>query len=217
MFTGIIEEIGTVRVVKPGQRSASLEINALKVLEGTKIGDSISVNGVCLTVTSINHTSFTSDVMPETMQYSTLGSMKSGSKINLERALCLGDRLGGHLVSGHIDGTGIILNFTEDDNAIRVKIGAGKALLRYIILKGSVAVEGVSLTVTKTTDEWFEVSVIPHTRNQTILCSQKPGEKVNIECDMTGKYIEQFAKLNSEAGVEKKDISKQFLEENGFL
>ena len=218
MFTGIIEEIGTLKAISHGQRSATLEISAFKVLEGTRIGDSIAVNGVCLTVTSIGKGSFIVDAMPETLGRSNLGSLQAGSKINLERALRLGDRLGGHLVSGHIDGEGIIFNFREDDNAIRIRIATDKSLLRYIIEKGSVAVDGISLTVTHVDDKSFEVSVIPYTRNETTLCGRRPGERVNLETDMIGKYVERFSGFSADPQIkESKDISIDFLKENGYF
>lgn len=218
MFTGIIEEIGILRAISHGQRSATLEISALKVLEGTRIGDSIAVNGVCLTVTLLGKTSFMVDTMPETLGRSNLGSLQTGSKINLERALQLGDRLGGHLVSGHIDGEGIIFSFREDDNAIRIRITANQLLLRYIIEKGSIAVDGISLTVTHVDDKSFEVSVIPHTQNETTLCAKRPGERVNLETDMIGKYVERFSGFSADPQVkEQKDISIDFLKENGYF
>jgi riboflavin synthase len=218
MFTGIIEEIGTLKAISRGQRSATLEISALKVLEGTRVGDSIAVNGVCLTVTSIGKGSFIVDAMPETLSRSNLGSLQAGSKINLERALQLGDRLGGHLVSGHIDGEGIIFSFREDDNAIRIHIATDQSLLRYIIEKGSIAVDGISLTVTHVDDKSFEVSVIPHTKNETTLCGKRSGERVNLETDMIGKYIERFSGFSADPQVkEQKDISIDFLKENGYF
>ncbi len=218
MFTGIIEEIGTLKAISQGQRSASLEISALKVLDRTRIGDSIAVNGVCLTVTSIGKGSFIVDAMPETLGRSNLGSLQAGSKINLERALQLSDRLGGHLVSGHIDGEGIIFSFREDDNAIRIRITANQSLLRYIIEKGSVAVDGISLTVTHVDDKSFEVSVIPHTKNETTLCGKRPGERVNLETDMIGKYVEHFSGFSADPQIKKaKDISIDFLRENGYF
>ncbi|MCK9618723.1 MAG: riboflavin synthase [Lentimicrobiaceae bacterium] len=218
MFTGIIEEIGTLKAISHGQRSATLEISALKVLEGSRVGDSIAVNGICLTVTSIGKGSFIVDAMPETLGRSNLGSLQTGSKINLERALRLGDRLGGHLVSGHIDGEGIIFSFREDDNAIRIRITANQSLLRYIIEKGSVAVDGISLTVTHVDDKSFEVSVIPHTKNETTLCGKRPGERVNLETDMIGKYIERFSGFSADPQIkESKDISIDFLKENGYF
>jgi riboflavin synthase len=174
MFTGIIEEIGTLKAIKHGNRSAAIEIGASKVLKSTRVGDSISVNGVCLTVTNMGPNSFTADAMPETLSRSNLGSLHAGSPLNLERALQLGDRLGGHIVSGHIDGEGTILKFKEDENAIWITIGAGPSLMRYIVEKGSIAIDGISLTVASVDDKSFKVSIIPHTRHETVFRIWKP-------------------------------------------
>ena len=218
MFTGIIEEIGVIKSIRSGARSAVLEIGALKVLSATQIGDSISVNGVCLTVTTMGATSFTADAMPETLKRSNLGELRSGSPVNLERALRLGDRFGGHIVSGHIDGTGSIVNIKEDENAIWISINAEASLLRYIIEKGSIAIDGISLTVVNVEENRFDVSVIPHTRKETILCSKVPGNKVNLECDIVAKYIERFSGFGKqEFNDSKKDISMEFLKENGYF
>lgn len=218
MFTGIIEEIGIIRSVKTGARSAALEIGASKVLPATRIGDSISVNGVCLTVTTIGTASFTTDAMPETLKRTNLGELHPGSPVNLERALRLGDRFGGHIVSGHIDGTGEILSVKEDENAILISINAGASLLRYIIDQGSIAVDGISLTVVNVEANRFYVSVIPFTRKETILCGKTPGSRVNLECDAVAKYIERFSGYGKQpAGESGKDISIDFLKENGYF
>jgi riboflavin synthase len=219
MFTGIIEEIGSLKSIRHGHKSAALEIKATKVLTDTRVGDSISVNGVCLTVTTLSPTSFTADVMPETLKRSNLGTLHSGNPLNLERALQLGDRLGGHIVSGHIDGEGTILDFKEDDNAIWITIEAEPAVLRYIIEKGSIAIDGISLTVVNVEQRSFKVSIIPHTRHETTLCSKAPGSKVNLECDIVAKYIERFSgygKLSSTDKTSSK-ISLSFLEDNGYF
>jgi riboflavin synthase len=212
MFTGIIEEIGTVQAVKRGARSAQLTVRASRVLEGIHAGDSISTNGVCLTVTTYDRTSFTMDVMPETLNRSNLGTLVPGSRVNLERALQLGGRLGGHLVSGHIDGTGRILNRRTDENAEWFTIAAEKEILRYIAGKGSVAIDGISLTVTHVDDRSFSVSIIPHTQQETTLTDKKSGETVNIECDMIAKYTE---KLMNKEGTEG-GITLDFLTDKGF-
>jgi len=219
MFTGIIEEIGTLKSVRHGQRSAILEIGANKVLESTKIGDSISVNGVCLTVTSLSTNSFTADAMPETLKRSNLGNLHSGNKINLERALRLGDRFGGHIVSGHIDGEGTILNFKEDENAIWITIEAEPSILRYIVEKGSIAIDGISLTVASVDKSSFKVSVIPHTRHETTLCAKTTGSKINLECDIVAKYIERFSGFGNQPAQETSSskISMSFLKENGYF
>ena len=218
MFTGIIEEIGTLKSARIGKSSAVIEIKAVKVLEGTRIGDSISINGVCLTVTTFDADSFTADVMPETLNRSNLGSLHSGNPLNLERAMRLGDRFGGHIVSGHIDGVGSILNFKEDNNAIWITIEAEPSILRYIVEKGSIAIDGISLTVAGVNDKTFKVSIIPHTRNETTLCSKANRSKVNLECDMVAKYIEKFSGLGNHTSTEKSSskISLSFLEDNGY-
>lgn len=211
MFTGIIEEIGKIKGISKGVRSVSLEIEAEVILEDTRIGDSISTNGVCLTVTDMGTRSFRADVMPETMRKSSLGGLKSGDPVNLERALTLSSRLGGHMVSGHIDGTGRIVAFEKDDTAIWITVSAAPELLRYIINKGSVALDGVSLTVAYIDRSVFKVSVIPHTQQATTLTGKRVGDVINIENDMVARYIEKLA------GREKGDgISLEFLQSNGF-
>jgi riboflavin synthase len=212
MFTGIIEETGSVKAIRKGMKSCTLTISAELILQGLAQGDSINTNGVCLTVTSFDAHSFSVDVMPETMQSTNLGTLKTGSGVNLERALQLSGRLGGHLVSGHIDGTGIISRIQSEDNAVWYTINAGKEILRYIIVKGSVAVDGISLTVVHAGPVSFDVSVIPHTREATTISGRKTGDVVNIECDQVGKYIERF--INAQ-GQEKR-IDKDFLDKYGF-
>ena len=192
MFTGIIEEIGTVKKISLGGNSGSLEIMAKKVLDGTSVGDSIAVNGVCLTVTSKTSSSFTADVMAETVRRSSLGQLSSGSHVNLERALAANGRFGGHIVSGHIDGTGIISRLKAEENAVWVHIKAGGELLRFIVEKGSIAIDGISLTVAGISETEFSVSVIPHTGQETTLLSRKAGDKVNLETDIIGKYVEKL-------------------------
>lgn len=215
MFTGLIEEIGTVKAIAKGTRSAQITINAHKVLEDVGLGDSISTNGVCLTVTDFDRSSFTVDVMPETMRRSNLKDLKNGSKVNLERALKLGDRLGGHIVSGHIDGVGFIRNTKEEDNATWVTIETADEILKYIIEKGSIAIDGTSLTVAYVDKDTFKVSIIPMTRDETTLLSKRIGEEVNLECDMVGKYIERLT-MFKEDDNQKKLIDINFLRDNGF-
>ena len=219
MFTGIIEEIGTLKSVRRGHSSAALEIGAAKVLTGTRIGDSISVNGVCLTVTTLGPNFFTADVMPETLSRSNLGSLRPGNPLNLERSLRLGDRFGGHIVSGHIDGEGTILNFKEDENAIWITIEAELSVLHYIVEKGSVAVDGISLTIASVDEKSFKVSLIPHTRHETTLCNKLTGNKVNLECDIVAKYIERFSGFGKQTSAETSSskISMSFLKENGYF
>ena len=212
MFTGIIEEIGTVRRIEHGAKGARLTIQAKTVLEDTRIGDSIATNGVCLTVVSMTGDSFSADVMAESLRRSSLGTLQGGSPVNLERAMAANGRFGGHIVSGHIDGTGTIASQKREDNAVWVKIKTPAPLLRYIVEKGSIAIDGVSLTVAAVTDTDFSVSIIPHTGAQTILLGKKPGDPVNLECDVIGKYVEKLTSPHKTGG-----ISTNFLAENGFL
>lgn len=220
MFTGLVEEVGTVESVKKGPKSATITIKAEKILEDTKLGDSIATNGVCLTVTSFTSGGFGVDVMAETMRRSNLNNLSPGNKVNLERALRLGDRLGGHIVSGHIDGVGTIKDFQQEDNAIWVSITASPSILKYIINKGSIAVDGISLTVAYLDDECFKVSIIPHTGDETTLLEKSIGDKVNLEVDMIGKYVERLLFLkddNKESNVSESDIDIEFLSKHGFL
>lgn len=215
MFTGIIEETGTIRSVKRGTISASLRIEANLVLEDVKVGDSINTNGVCLTVTAFDSHGFEVDVMAETMRRTNLGSLAPGSKVNLERALRLSDRLGGHMVSGHIDGTGTITDIRKEENATWITLSAGSDITRYIVPKGSVALDGISLTVVDVVRTGFSVSIIPHTGEETTLLQKKTGEQVNIECDLTAKYIEKFLKEDNTSQKDKLDIN--FLNKHGFI
>ncbi len=192
MFTGIIEEVGHVKSLHRGAKSFTLEVEAEKVLEGTLVGDSIATNGVCLTVTSLTGHGFTADVMPETVSRTALGELVSGSPVNLERALSLQTRLGGHVVSGHIDGTGRITDRRQDDTALWLTIECDSKLLRYIIEKGSVTLQGVSLTVARVDARSFAVSLIPHTQAATTLHQAKVGDLVNIENDIIAKYVEKL-------------------------
>ena len=210
MFTGIIEEIGKVIRFEPGK----LVIGAKLVLEGTKTGDSIAVNGVCLTVTKIGGRDFTADVMPETLSRSSLGKLTSGSHVNLERAMAADGRFGGHIVSGHIDGTGTIEKIVKDGNAVRCQIAAAPGIMRGIVEKGSVAIDGISLTVTMAGKERFEVSVIPHTLGETILVEKRQGSVVNLENDIIGKYVERL--LTFEKEEKKTTLTKEFLFQAGF-
>lgn len=216
MFTGIIEEIGTVRRIEHGAAGARLTIAAKTVLEGTKLGDSIATNGVCLTVVSMTADSFSADVMAETLRRSSLGALQSGSPVNLERAMPANGRFGGHIVSGHIDGTGTVASQKREDNAVWVTVRTPAPLLRYIVEKGSIAIDGVSLTVASVDETSFSVSIIPHTGAQTILLGKKPGETVNLECDVIGKYVEKLlAPYTAEKGTAS-GITMEFLARNGF-
>ncbi|GIN87310.1 riboflavin synthase subunit alpha [Heyndrickxia sporothermodurans] len=197
MFTGIIEEIGTISSVKQSGQSIVLKIKANRILEDVHLGDSISVNGVCLTVTEYTRNDFQVDVMPETFKSTSLKDLKNESKVNLERAMSAEGRFGGHIVSGHVDGIGTIKRIKQVDNAQYVDIEANKDLLKYIIYKGSVSIDGTSLTVFGVSDHFFTISLIPHTLSKTILNEKGIGDVVNIECDMLGKYIEHFLHLRS--------------------
>jgi riboflavin synthase len=216
MFTGIVEEVGTVQSVLKGTKSAKIVIKAHKVLEDVKLGDSICTNGVCLTVTNFTSHSFAVDIMAETMNRSNLKNVVPGSKVNLERALRLSDRLGGHLVSGHIDGVGVIRDFTKEDNAVWVSISTPPEILKYIILKGSIAIDGISLTVAYVDESTFKVSVIPHTKDITTLLHKRPGDEVNLEGDMIGKYIERFLTFK-DTPAPQKGMDLSFLIEHGFV
>lgn len=192
MFTGIVEECGTVLDVLKNGVSGSVQIQASTVLEGTKTGDSIAVNGVCLTVTKLTKSSFTADVMAETFRRTNLGNLGKNSRVNLERAMAADGRFGGHIVSGHIDGTGVISRIKEEGNAVWIYISAPQSILNLIVEKGSVAVDGISLTVAAVSDKEFAVSVIPHTRENTALSGKKTGAVVNLENDIIGKYVQKL-------------------------
>lgn len=216
MFTGIIEETGTLCEMKKGARSAQVRIRCHKVLEGTCVGDSIAVNGICLTVTSMSNDSFTADVMAETMRRSSLSGLSVPGTVNLERAMAADGRFGGHMVSGHIDGIGRITDIRQEENAVWYTVQAEDHLLRYIVEKGSVALDGISLTVAKVTADDFQVSVIPHTRQETALTDKKPGSMINIECDVVGKYVEKFLSGSKPEKSESR-IDGNFLMEHGFF
>ena len=218
MFTGIIEEVGTLLATRKASKSESLTIEAPYVLQDAKVGDSIAVNGICLTATSISGNTFTADVMAETMRRTSLGTLHTGSKVNLERAMAAGGRFGGHIVSGHIDGTGVITEYTREENAIWVTITCDKKLLKYIIEKGSITIDGISLTVAYVDDRCFKVSIIPHTAEETTLIRRQTGAVVNLENDVIGKYVDKLLhfkdKEEPDAG---KKVDMNFLAENGFL
>ena len=210
MFTGIIEEVGHVKSLHRGAKSFTLEVEAEKVLEETLVGDSIATNGVCLTVTSLTGHGFTADVMPETVSRTALGELVSGSPVNLERALSLQTRLGGHIVSGHIDGTGRIADRRQDDTALWLTIECDSKLLRYIIEKGSVTLQGVSLTVARVDARSFAVSLIPHTQAATTLHQAKVGDLVNIENDIIAKYVEKLLGKGPDNGSDLLDKMEKY-------
>lgn len=209
MFTGIIEEIGTVKRIKRGFQSANLTIEGKKIFDDLKIGDSVATNGICLTVTNRDSNSFTADVMNETLSRTNLLDIKMGSHVNLERAMAANDRFGGHIVSGHIDGVGKIVKMKQEDIACWYTIKADPKIMQHIIEKGSITIDGISLTIAKVTMDHFMVSVIPHTAKNTILSEKNVGSLVNLENDIVGKYIMKFTQNNNE-------ITKEFLIQNGF-
>ncbi len=215
MFTGIVEEIGTIKQIQRGKNSAFITIGAERVLDETKIGDSIAVNGVCLTVTGLLAGAFVADVMHETLNRSTLAGISSGNHVNLERAMPANGRFGGHIVAGHIDGTGKIIQIQKDDTAIWFTIQAKPPVMRYIVEKGSIAVDGISLTVAKITNETFSISAIPHTVTQTVLREKQVGDFVNLETDIVGKYVEKFV-LPTIQQPPKSNLSMEFLTNCGF-
>ncbi len=221
MFTGIIEGLGTVTAIRSAGQGKQLTIQADFNLDQVKIGDSIAVSGACLTAVAIQGNRFSVDVAPETLSRTTLAQVSVGERVNLERALRLSDRLDGHLVSGHVDGMGSIQARTKSGNALIITIAVPEALTRYIILKGSVAVDGISLTVNHLDRAGFDVSIIPHTAALTTIGLKKVGAEVNIENDMIGKYVERFLLRTApeEAGREgqNRSIDLNFLAENGFL
>jgi riboflavin synthase len=218
LFTGIVEEIGTIVHIEGGTQFSKLTIQAKKVLEGVQLGDSIAVNGVCLTVTSFTATQFTVDVMPETIKKTSLGQLKRGHVVNLERAMAMGDRFGGHIVSGHIDGTGTISSRQNNANAVLFRVNAPEDLLKYMMPRGSVTVDGISLTIVDVTTESFSLSIIPHTLAYSNLREKNVGDIVNLECDIIGKYVErllQGGQHANEHGSPSK-MNLDFLRENGF-
>ena len=221
MFTGIIEAMGTIAQLRKTGAGISMAVTAALDLEQTAIGDSIAVNGACLTVVKIENQRFHVDVSPETLAATTLSDVQIGQRVHLERALRLSDRLDGHLVSGHVDGIGTVARRQAQGNAIIIGIKVPESLTRYMIVKGSVAVDGVSLTINRLQKDLFEVSVIPHTTAVTTIGDFKPGTRVNIETDLVGKYIERFvndpAGDRDEKGPARKGIDREFLAKSGFL
>lgn len=217
MFTGLVEEVGTIQGIRRGQRSCVLTIGCRAVLEGSAVGDSIAVNGVCLTVTSMGGGYYTADVMAETMDRSSLGQLTQGARVNLERAMPADGRFGGHIVSGHIDGTGEILDIRRDDNAVWYTVAAKPNLLRYIVEKGSITIDGISLTVAYVDESCFKVSIIPHTQQVTSLHDRKIGDIVNLECDIIGKYVEKLLTHPVETEPKQESrLTEAFLREYGF-
>ena len=211
MFTGLIEEVGKIKAIKKSSRACVVQIGAAKVLEEIQVGDSVAVNGICLTVTDFDRSSFTVDVMPQTWQMTALAQLERGSSVNLERAMAASDRFGGHFVSGHIDGKAQVQAIRPQGNAVVYDFRAGKALLDDMVNQGSVAIDGISLTLVQVDQGGFRVSVIPHILDQTNLPQKKVGDWVNIETDMIGKYVKRFM-----AKAESSDLTEPYLREQGF-
>jgi len=223
MFTGLVAELGRVTALEVSSSSCTLSVRAQKMLDGLRIGDSIAVNGACLTVIRISSDGFTADVMPETFRRTAFLDLKTGDPVNLERALRPMDRLDGHIVAGHVEGVGTIKSVVREENAVLYFIGASPDILRYVVEKGSIAVDGISLTVTKVDDTGFGVSVIPHTLKETSLGYKKAGSVVNLETDILARYVEKL--LQGKRGADPQDgapddtgggLTREFLLENGF-
>ncbi len=214
MFTGIVEDIGVIERITPGAQSLRLHVRSEKALEDASIGDSIAINGVCLTVSEMTEQSFVADVIPETMKATTLGQLSVGSSVNVERAMQANDRFGGHFVTGHVDTVGTIVRTTRRDNARYVEIETSKEFQSYYITKGSVAVDGTSLTVFGVTDSGFIISLIPTTEKDTVLGHKDVGDTVNVECDMFAKYIDRLLEARESKS---QGITMDTLVENGFV
>lgn len=218
MFTGIIEELGSVVSLKRGSKSAILTLKGEKIFEDLKLGDSVAVNGVCLTATQINGHIFQADVMNETFNRSSLGNLKKGDVVNLERAMAANGRFGGHMVAGHVDDTGELLSIKQDDNAVWFTIKISQKIRKYCIEKGSIALDGISLTIAKLTNDTVSVSMIPHTIKNTNFGYKKPGDRINLENDMVGKYIDQLIHLKQEDEDEQTSgtLTMEMLRNAGF-
>lgn len=216
VFTGIIEEKGTIkRIQMVSEHSMEMSIAASKILDDVKLGDSISVNGVCLTVTNITTKDFQVDVMPETVTATSLRNLKNGSPVNLERAMAANGRFGGHFVSGHVDGTGEIVRKQRHENAIYYDINVPDEMKKYLMIKGSITVDGTSLTIFDVHQNIITVSVIPHTVQETVIGERRQGDEVNIECDMLAKYVHHL--FNQKEAHQKTDIDMELLKQNGFM
>ncbi|HJJ37109.1 MAG TPA: riboflavin synthase [Methanocorpusculum sp.] len=216
MFTGIVEEIGTVTRIMQGQNSSILSIRGDRIFEDLRLGDSVAVNGVCLTVSKLAGQSFDADTTSETLARTSLGALRAGSFVNLERAMAANGRFGGHIVTGHVDGTGIISMIRRDGKTVWVTITADNSILKYIVEKGSIAVDGISLTVASTTQDSFSIAIIPHTERSTTLLTKSQGETVNLECDMIGKYVERFITRMQKSEPQRCVITEEYLSKAGF-
>jgi riboflavin synthase len=222
MFTGIIEEIGTMRRISRQGQAMILTIGAKRILEDVHLGDSISVNGVCLTVVQFDESSITLDVMPETFRRTSLARLHVGETVNLERAMAAGGRFGGHIVQGHVDSTGVITARNIEENAVVFQVDpTDPAILKYMIPHGSITIDGISLTLVQVTHQRFTVSIIPHTLAQTVLQNKHPGDEVNLEADVLGKYMEKLLQFrgngNGEPVRKQSSLTEAFLSENGFM
>ena len=216
MFTGIVEELGIIRKLHVSGHSGSIEIEAHKVLQNTNVGDSIAVNGICLTVTALGKDFFTADIMAETVRRSSLKNATSGDFVNLERAMAADGRFGGHIVSGHVDGTGTILSMKREENAVWVTISASPSIMKFIVQKGSVCLDGISLTVAAVGESDFKVSVIPHTGEETTLLKKKAGNTINIENDIIGKYVDRLLNFKDSSPSDNGGITMDFLRKYDF-
>ncbi len=217
MFTGIVEELGSVKSIISQSGSIRLIIECNVILNDMKVGDSIAVNGICLTVTRFGDNWFAAHVMPETMRRTSLSVLRPSDRVNLERSLKLSDRLGGHMVSGHIDGTGIITDKTREDNAVWLTVEADQSILKFIVMKGSVALDGTSLTVAYADHRCFKVSLIPLTAGVTTLGQKETGDMVNVECDVIGKYVDKLMGGKTSRTEVDGGLTMELLEENGFV
>jgi len=217
MFTGIVEELGRIEKVSHEGDSYNLDISARKVLDGTRLGDSISVNGVCLTVSSMKDSIFTVGLAPETLSRTNLGSFARGEAVNLERSLTPASRMGGHIVQGHVDGTGEVTAFKKDGSSLWVHVRTSPDLMRYIVPKGFVALDGVSLTVVETSEDAFSVMLVEYTQAHITLATQRAGYRVNIETDILGKYIENLISRGMKSTKSRNGLSLAFLADNGYL
>ena len=215
MFTGIVEEVGRILAIERGAKSCRLQIGGERIFADLQLGDSVAVNGVCLTVAALSSHGFWADVMAETLRRSALGALQTGSLVNLERALAAQGRFGGHIISGHIDGVGRIQQISREDQAVWLKIETPPSLLRYVVEKGSIAIDGVSLTVAKVDEESFSVSIIPHTGKATILLQKQVGDAVNLENDIIAKYVEKLLQPTQQTTA-KGGITREFLLQHGF-
>lgn len=212
MFTGIVEEIGKIAAVTRKDGGYQLAIAAKAALDGMALGDSIAVNGVCLTVTAFGASSFSVGLAPETLAKTSLGMLKEGDGVNLERAVLPTTRLGGHYVQGHVDATGVIKSFRPDADALWLTVEAPRDLMRYIVPKGFIAIDGASLTVVHAGPDWFDVTLIAYSQEKLVLPRKKPGDRVNLEVDIIAKYVERLLRPDAAAG-----LSKHFLSEHGFI